>query len=201
MAANEQDKDQNTRGASSQAGLNSFRGGQAKSLPSVPAAGKPGSRFNPRVVSREEQAERRSVRGTPLKAVTRKSLDIGAPALIQGVPPEILNPARRGQDGGPQTEGPGVTEAAAKGFGGGVAAGVQGQALDAAGRGFEAALDGPLPGVAGPVADALDAAQEKAPAGTGRPKVVMNPAHIASLAALDAHSEAGLSGSGRDHGR
>lgn len=186
-----------TTGPSSQAGLSSFVGGQAKSLPSVPAPGRLGSRFNPRVVSREEQAERRSVRGTPLKTVTRKSLDIGGPALIQGVPPEIMSPATQGQD---QDEH-GVTEAAAKGFVGGAAAGVQGQALDAADKGFEAALDGPLAGVAGPVTDALNATAEKAPAGSGRPKVVMNPAHVASLAAFDARSDEGHTGSGHDYGR
>ncbi|GAB5079676.1 hypothetical protein [Arthrobacter sp. AD-310] len=136
-------------------------------------------------------------RRAPARIVPRKSLDVGVPAPIQSVPPEILNPGGQDQHG----DGPGVTEVAAKGFGRGVAAGVQGQALDQAGRGFEAVLDGPLPGVAGPVVDALDIVQKKTPAVPGRPKVVMNPAHVASLAALDARSEEGLSGSGRDYGR
>lgn len=45
---------------SSQAGLAAYNGGAIKSFASVPSPGEPGSRFNPRVVSREEQAARRS---------------------------------------------------------------------------------------------------------------------------------------------
>lgn len=67
-------KDQpNKDGISSQAGLSSLSGGQARSLPSVPRPGEPGSRFNPVVVSREEQAARRE------KAAGKKSLGIGLP--------------------------------------------------------------------------------------------------------------------------
>lgn len=43
---------------SSQAGLASYAGGVARSLPSVPAPGEPGSRFNPVVREREAQPER-----------------------------------------------------------------------------------------------------------------------------------------------
>lgn len=129
-AAQERSKEQNTSGTSarrdisSQAGLNSYVGGQAKTLPTVPEPGEPGSRFNPVVVSREEQAARRSAQGTPVKAAAKKSLDIGMPpGLIQGVPPEILNAAGREQRQG--VEEPGVAEAAARGFAGGFVAGTQ----------------------------------------------------------------------------
>lgn len=42
---------------SSQAGLSAYSGGEARSLPSVPKPGEPGSRFNPRVRERAEQEQ------------------------------------------------------------------------------------------------------------------------------------------------
>lgn len=45
-------------GASSQAGLGAWSGGEARSLPSVPKPGEPGSRFNPQVRERPAQQKR-----------------------------------------------------------------------------------------------------------------------------------------------
>lgn len=44
--------------SSSQAGLGAFAGGEAKSYPSVPAPGQPGSRFKPKTREREAQPQR-----------------------------------------------------------------------------------------------------------------------------------------------
>lgn len=105
----ERKDEQNSRdGVSSQAGLSSHAGGQARSLPSVPAPGQPGSRFKPVVVSREEQAARRArsavAKGGPVvgkggpaqasqpltadQAASRKSLGIGMPpGGVKKLPP------------------------------------------------------------------------------------------------------------------
>lgn len=89
-------KDQpNKDGISSQAGLSSLSGGQARSLPSVPRPGEPGSRFKPVVVSREEQAARRE------RAAGKKSLGIGLPP--GGTPAPDL--PRNGSPGGPGAQG------------------------------------------------------------------------------------------------
>lgn len=117
-------QDEAPKGISSQSGLNAYVGGQRKTLPSVPAPGQPGSRFNPVVVSREEQAARRNGQATPVKPAAKKSLDIGMPpGMISGVPPEIMNAA--GPDQGRGVEEPGVAEAATQGFAGGFVAGAQ----------------------------------------------------------------------------
>lgn len=198
MTANEHNKDQNgpaegksspadskwTRGVSSQAGLSSFAGGRAKSLPSVPAQGHPGSRFNPRVVSREEQAARRTAsKATPgvrTKSAGKKSLGLGAPSgLIQGVPLEIMNPGSAVE---PEQS---VAGAAAQGFVGGALAGVQ------ANTGVKQ--------VEHPEADAKTAKAPEAPAATS--KVVMNPKHVASLEALDSQQADGLEDEGVRFGR
>lgn len=65
-------------GFSSQAGLASVAAGAGtKSFASVPAPGEPGSRFNPRVVSREEQAARRETAAP--KDVGRGTKSLGGP--------------------------------------------------------------------------------------------------------------------------
>lgn len=193
MTANEHNTDQNgpaegksspavnkgMRGVSSQAGLSAFAGGRAKSLPSVPAPGQPGSRFNPRVVSREEQVARRSASnaepGVRTKGAGKKSLDIGAPSgLIQGIPLEIMNP------GGAVEPEQSVAGAATQGFIGGALAGVQ---ANAGGKQAE-----------NPESEAKTAEAPEAPAATS--KVVMNPKHVASLEALDSQQADGLEDEG-----
>lgn len=164
-------------GSSSQAGLSSYVGGQAKSLPSVPPPGQPGSRFNPVVVNREKQASRRSA--------GKKSLAIGTPpGLIEGIPPEIKNPrgSGPGQDPVAETDNPGVISAATGGFTGGFAAGAQ-EALNVTG----AARD----------VTEIEVPETAAPGN----KVVMNPAHLARLEALDGRRNESLENSGGHYGR
>jgi hypothetical protein len=164
-------------GSSSQAGLSSYVGGEARSLPSVPPQGQPGSRFNPVVVSPEEQAARRGV--------GKKSLAIGTPpGVIQGVPPEIMNPTGTGpgQDPVEEMAEPDVISAAVGGFAGGFAAGAQ-EALNVADP-EEAVKD-------------VKAAEPAAHAN----KVVMNPAHLARLEVLNSRRHDSLENAGGHYGR
>ena len=130
MAVNEQNQDRRKSLAigriSSQAGLNAFAGGRAKSLPSVPAPGQPGSRFNAVVVDRGERMSREE----GVKAPRAKSLPLNMPpGMIQGVPSAIMNPARDKEQ--EQT----VAGAAAQGFAGGFIAGAQNRMFGASGGG------------------------------------------------------------------
>jgi hypothetical protein len=120
MAVNEEYEDQRRgRGigrVSSQAGLNAFAGGRAKSLPSVPAPGQPGSRSNPVVVDRGERVSREET----AKGPRAKSLPLNMPpGMIQGIPPAVMNQTR--DEESEQT----VAGAAAQGFAGGFMAGAQ----------------------------------------------------------------------------
>lgn len=87
---------------SSQAGLAAYSGGEARSLPSVPAPGQPGSRFNPRVVSREEQAARREV-AAGVENTGRGTKSLGVPGVEKEMitmPPEIKNPPAKAAEKG-----------------------------------------------------------------------------------------------------
>ena len=110
---------------SSQAGLSSFVDGRAKSLPSVPAPGQPGSRFNPVVVTREEQAARRAAadvkKEAPANVVPAKSL------LIK--PPPGVGPKSSSEQQIAEAEELSVAGAAVGGFAEGVAQGAV-EALD-----------------------------------------------------------------------
>lgn len=126
MAVNEDNEDQRKGRAigriSSQAELNAFAGGRAKSLPSVPAPGQPGSRFNPVVVDRGERMSREE----GMKAPRAKSLPLNMPpGMIQGIPPAIMNQSKE--------EEPTVAGAAAQGFVGGFIGGAQNRMFGAAG--------------------------------------------------------------------
>jgi hypothetical protein len=130
MAVNEDNEDQRKGRAigriSSQAGLNTFAGGRAKSLPSVPAAGQSGSRFNPVVVDRGERMSREEA----VKGPRAKSLPLNTPpGMIQGIPPAIVN-----QTKGEESE-QSVASAAAQGFAGGFIAGAQNRMFGAPGGG------------------------------------------------------------------
>jgi hypothetical protein len=212
MAANEQNENRPgpaAGGVSSQAGLAAYHGGRSKSLPSVPSPGQPGSRFNPVVLNREDQTARREAAALRqnIKGPGRKSLDIGMPpGMIQGVPPEILKPSDKAQGKDAQAEEPGVTEAAAKGFAGGFVTGAQAQGMGGPQQetksGSVTAPDDSLPGMAQPViVEAVDAVQGKSPAASGSKKVVMNPVHVATLAALDNKQDNGPERAGDSYGR
>jgi hypothetical protein len=120
MAVNEEYEDQRRgRGigrVSSQAGLNAFTGGRAKTLPSAPAPGQPGSRFNPVVVDRGERVNHEEA----AKGPKTKSLPLNMPpGMIQGIPAAVRNQTR--DEESEQT----VAGAAAQGFAGGFMAGAQ----------------------------------------------------------------------------
>lgn len=130
MAVNEQNQDRRRSLAigrvSSQAGLNAFAGGRVKSLPSVPAPGQPGSRFNAVVVDRGERMSREE----GVKAPRAKSLPLNTPpGMIQGIPPQILNQPKNEES--EQT----VAGAAAQGFAGGFIAGAQNRMFGGPGAG------------------------------------------------------------------
>lgn len=200
-------KDQSDRdGISSQAGLSSLSGGQARSLPSVPQPGQPGSRFNPVVVSREEQAARRA------KAAAGKSPDAapqvsgGSKKLPLGPNPaagsrggpglrgtESADPAALGVSGGSRTlstgpnpaVGPGVNRiagaaapAVAQGLKGAEAedAGIVGAAAQGFSGGFMAGMEGLM-------APAAAAVKPQAPKGA-----VRSPEHIAALENIDGNA-------------
>lgn len=194
MTTNEQSRNEEvSRGIYSQADINALRGGQAKSLPSVPAPGRPGSRFNPVVVSREERAARQgaeqSSAGQAPTGTGGKSLGNGLRrGVIQSVPQQIMNARVNTAD----TEA-GVVSAATQGFVGGVVAGAQAQGLPPVGPGASK-VDDALPGLDQPIAaSVIDALQGNSPAG-GK-KVVMRPEHLAGLAEIDRHQDESL-----DHG-
>jgi hypothetical protein len=120
MAVNEDNDDQRRGRAigriSSQAGLNAYAGGRAKSLPSAPAPGQPGSRFNPVVADRGERVNHEEA----VKGSRTKSLPLNTPpGMIQGIPPAIMNQTR--EEDSEQT----VAGAAAQGFAGGFLGGLQ----------------------------------------------------------------------------
>lgn len=130
MAVNEQNQDRQKSLAisrvSSQAGLNAFAGGRAKSLPSVPAPGQPGSRFNAVVVDRGERMSREE----GVKAPRAKSLPLNMPpGMIQGVPSAIMNAT------GDKEQEQTVAGAAAQGFAGGFIAGAQTRMFGSSGGG------------------------------------------------------------------
>lgn len=237
MARNEEYDDRDVQGtprgrhrASSQAGLSSHAGGQAKSLPSVPAPGQPGSRFNPRDVTREEQAARRDpakgVVSAPEK-VAKKSLNIGAQrGLIEGIPSDVLKTGT-----GDKSE-QGVMGAAVDGFVSGAVTGVK-MNMRARAKEESSAAPGEPAGQstteaspsAGPVRNASGqtrqevsspAAVEDALPGTTQPfaldvidavqgkspkTVVMDPGHAAALKAMDAKEAGREEDLGIDGGR
>lgn len=199
---------------SSQAGLSAHAGGQAVSMPSTPSPGEPGSRFQPRDVTREEQAARRgSAEAGPAagEKVGRKSLNVGAQqALVNGVPQQILNPdAAVNPDQG-------IAGAAAKGFTNGALAGarmnLQASAQEEPSTGPGKAVEQPATETSRTAAPVLNASGqtrqeassevvlEDALPGTTQPfamdiidavqgkspkAVAMNPEHAAALAALE----------------
>ena len=136
MAVNEENEDQRKGRAigriPSQAGLNAFAGGRAQSLPSVPAPGQPGSRFNAVVVDRGERMSREE----GVKAPGTKSLPLNMPpGMIQGIPQAIMN-----QTGDEESERT-VAGAAAQGFAGGFIAGAQNRMFGASDGGQQAAAN------------------------------------------------------------
>jgi hypothetical protein len=203
---------------SSVAGLSSYSGGQAKTLPSVPSPGQPGSRFNPVVISREEQAARRAraeQSGPDAAAPTspgvakgsKKSLDIG-------LPPGLINEVPKSTDAAAKSaEKPGVVKATTTGFAGGFLAGMQGvpsapapESLKAQGPpSTQAAVDardvqpavsaGTDPGVAakgvGAAGLKVKAIDPSAPVAESGHKVQMKAEHMQSVEEIDSKAGQG----------
>lgn len=136
MAVNVENEDQRKGRAigriSSQADLNAFAGGRAKSLPSVPSPGQPGSRFNAVVADRGEPMSREE----GVKAPRAKSLPLNTPqGMIQGIPPAIMNQTRDGE------EEESVAGSAARGFAGGFIGGAQNRMFGASDGGQQDAAN------------------------------------------------------------
>lgn len=198
MASKDREK-KTLPGISSQAGLSTYEGADARYAPSVPAHGEPGSKSNPIFVSRAEQTKRREqgqeqpgavagINPPDDKGVPNAARSLAVNAI--GLPPGFTEGAQAVDPGaGAQAAAEtGVAAASIKGFSQGFANGARAGGPPAPTRRTPNAPDTSVPGTSQPlIVDAVDAVQGNPPASAGESgkKVVMNPEHQARIDALD----------------
>lgn len=215
MASKDREK-KTLPGISSQAGLSTYEGAEARHSPSVPTPGEPGSKNNPLVVSRAEQAKRReqgqeqSGAAPGINPPGGRNVSSAARSLAVnaiGLPPGFTEGAQgAGQTPAVQSAAEaGVAAASIKGFARGFSNGARAQVSASPSRNApSAAADTSVPGASQPlIVDALDEVQGNPPASaseSGR-KVVMNPEHQARIDALDGQGSGDLQGETDRYGR